>query len=902
MRNKHLFLLIVMIFTISILGCSNTNPVTSSGTSDEELTLPMIITDYLADGSISAGMGTLGLFQLSLDKSSAELTSLRKNSLTDVLEVVDITNFLQLAPCTDCAKIKSVSIDTDVNVVVSIGIKHPFDVGDILKPITGRNRADLHVFNVEGIVVSDATASNFPLIGELTAGFSLINADGYTGYLDDSFDSIFPTDATIHPYVLHFDDYSQGNFNLTNPMGFESVINPPPSGNLVMAMGCDYNYQDYVFNIPSDQMDFIFAIRCTYAVSAATKSQRFDPEYRIPQHIKKAASEVSVVLISNDLKSGDTSSSAQIEIHAVDMNHGIAVGEALNEMHADSSVSQILIDVPGVINTPITIDGNNPVSGTGHDPSDPLVYSGTIVNVAGASRGIYPGLVKVADSYPPGLNELPLLNGMDGIERVDPTLSPLTGLFTMPEFATYQIFKIGIEPGWSNNWGGELEDYGRGVAMDGSGNAYVTGEFRQSVDFDPGAGETWGTSNGSSDIFLSKFNSSGSFLWAITWGGNLEDTGYGVTVDGSDNAYVTGYFKGTVDFDPGTGEVWHTSNGAEDIFLSKFNPSGNLLWAITWGGNSEDIGYNATIDSLDNAYITGYFKGIVDFNPGAGLNNHTSNGAEDIFLSKFNSSGSFLWTITWGGVSEDIGYGVIMDPSGDVLVTGSFSDTVDFDPGAGLNNHTSNGLEDIFLSKIHSSGIFDWANTWGGSLSDVGYGSAAHGSGNIYVTGFFSDTVDFDPGAGVDNHTSNGETDVFISKFSSSGGLSWINVWGGSSYDQGRSITVHGAGNAYVTGHFSETVDFDPKSGIDNHISNGVKEVFLSKIHSSGSFLWAKTWGGLFEDEGLSVAAADVTGNVYVTGYFSGIVDFDPGPDESWGTSNGETDIFLSRFLPDGSW
>jgi len=411
---------------------------------NDSISFPVGVTDRFPDGSPAGGMGMLGVFNLSIDPAnvSANLNSLRQTALTDVLEVVDVTNFLQMAPCTDCAKIKSVALDSDNNVVVSIGIKHPFGVGDPTKPITGRNRADLHVFNVEGTIVSNLDCTTFDSETRV-ANFKLVSADGYSGYLDESLDVIYPTEATIHPYILHFDDYSKGNFDPAYPMGFESVTDPPPSGNLVMPMGSDYDYKDYVFNLDKP-IDFIYAIGCTYAVSAATKEERFTPEYRIPQHNKKAASEVSVEIISNNLASGDPSSKAEVEIHVVDINHGIEVGDALNQMLADSSVKLIRVYVPGVETDSISVDVSSP-TGTGHDPSDPLVFPATITNSANGGLGTYPGLVKVVDSYPSGLNESPLLNGMEGIKRVDPLVSPLTGLFNIYEFATYNTFEISIE-------------------------------------------------------------------------------------------------------------------------------------------------------------------------------------------------------------------------------------------------------------------------------------------------------------------------------------------------------------------------------------------------------------------------------------------------------------------------
>jgi hypothetical protein len=301
------------------------------------------------------------------------------------------------------------------------------------------------VFNVEGTVVSNTTGITFVGLGETTAGFTLVNADGYTPYLDTVLDDIYPTDATVHPYILHFDDYTAGNYDASNPMGFESVTDPLPSGNLVMAMGCDYDYQDYVFSIDG-AFDLIYAVGCTYAVSSGSKNERFTPEYRVPQHNKKAASEVSVEIIANNLAEGDIASTADVEIHVVDINHGVAVGENLDEMFADSSVGGITIEVPGVETGPIIVDISSP-TGTGHDPSDPLVYAGTITNTAGAIEGAYPGLIKVLDAYAPGLNTSPLLNNMDGIQRVNPIDNPLQGLFEIIEFATYQTFSIDVATG-----------------------------------------------------------------------------------------------------------------------------------------------------------------------------------------------------------------------------------------------------------------------------------------------------------------------------------------------------------------------------------------------------------------------------------------------------------------------
>jgi len=456
--------------------------------------------------------------------------------------------------------------------------------------------------------------------------------------------------------------------------------------------------------------------------------------------------------------------------------------------------------------------------------------------------------------------------------------------------------------GWARTWGGsDGFDEGYAVAVDGSGNVYVTGYFKGTVDFDPGSGVD-NHSSGGRDAFLSKFDSSGAFKWARTWGGSGDDYGHGVAVDGSGNVFVTGWFPGTVDFDPGGGVDNHSAGYIDVFLSKFDSSGAFKWARTWGGGSHGEIGYSVAVDGSGNVYVTGPFYGTADFDPGSGVDNHTSNGEDDVFLSQLDTSGTFKWARTWGGSDWDEGFGVAVDGSGNVYVSGYLRGTVDFDPGSGVDNHTSNGTRDVFLSKFDSSGDFEWARTWGGSDWDEGCGVAVDGSGNVYVTGEFHDTVDFDTGSGVDNHTSNAEEDVFLSKFDSSGDFKWARTWGGSIWwDHGCGVAVDASGNVYVTSDFQDTVDFDPGGGVDNRTSNGYDDVFLSKFDSSGASKWARTWGGSDYDYGHGVAV-DGSGNVYVTGEFNGTVDFDPGSGVDNHTSNGNCDVFLSKFQPDGNW
>ncbi len=453
--------------------------------------------------------------------------------------------------------------------------------------------------------------------------------------------------------------------------------------------------------------------------------------------------------------------------------------------------------------------------------------------------------------------------------------------------------------GWARTWGGSSDDKGYDVAVDGSGNTYVTGCFKFTVDFDPAAaGIDNHSSNGYEDVFLSKFDPLGNFLWARTWGGIGYDGGFGVALDKNADVFVTGYFNDTVDFDPGSGVENHDGYGA---FLSKFDPSGNFMWARTWAGCE---GYSVAADKTANVYVTGIFASPdppgdpnVDFDPGAGVDNHISNGSEDAFLSYFDSSGNFQWADTWGGTAWDCGNSVAVDGYNCAYVTGEFQGTVDFDPGSEIDNHISNGKSDAFLSKIDPTGSYVGANNWGGTDSDEGVDVAVDVWGKVYVTGWFMDTVDF----GGDNHTSNGLWDTFLSKFSEGLGFHWTRTWGGSYHDQSRGVALDGSGNVYVAGAFEDMVDFDPGGGVDNHAAVGSCDIFLSKFDHDGYFSWVRTVGGSEIDycHGL---AADGSGNAYVTGWFEDTVDFDPGSGVDSHTSYDLYDVFLSKFLPDGNW
>ncbi len=460
---------------------------------------------------------------------------------------------------------------------------------------------------------------------------------------------------------------------------------------------------------------------------------------------------------------------------------------------------------------------------------------------------------------------------------------------------------------WAKSMGGTGSDGGYSITVDASCNVYTTGYFTGTVDFDPGAGVFNLTGSGT---FISKLDSSGNFIWAKAIGGTaLGGIGPSIALDtaGSMNVYTTGSFWGTTDFDPGAGVFNLTAVGVSyDIYIVRLDSSGNFVWAKAMGGTNNDRGTYIAIDPVGNGdvYTTGDFEGIVDFDPGAGIFNLTSvGGGYNIFISKLDSSGNFIWAKAMGGMGYSQAPFMAIDPagSGDVYTTGHFGGTVDFDPGAGVFNLTSAGYDDIFISKLDSSGNFVWAKAMGGTDYDDGRSIVIDpaGSGAVYAAGYFYSTVDFDPGIGVFNLTSDGGWDIFISKLDAAGNFLWAKRMGGSGWDYGMSMAIDpaGIGGVYTTGWFGGIVDFDPDSSGSLNLTSagGSDDIFISKLDGSGNFVWAKAIGGTDADYGLSITL-DASGHAYVTGGFeSPTISFGSTTLINAGNTGSAPDIFIAR-------
>lgn len=249
-------------------------------------------------------------------------------------------------------------------------------------------------------------------------------------------------------------------------------------------------------------------------------------------------------------------------------------------------------------------------------------------------------------------------------------------------------------------------------------------------------------------------------------------------------------------------------------------------------------------------------------------------------MAKYSSTGALLWARSMGGTSSDEATGIAVAADGSVYASGHFAGTADFCSGPGTAYLSTGSVynHDAFVLKLDAAGNYIWAKSVGGAYEDQASGIALAADGSsVYLTGWFSGQVDFDPGTGTQSLTSAGGYDVFVLKLSSAGNYGWAAGMGGIDDDQAIGIAVDSSGNVYTTGWFGGTADFNPASDATANLVNpgsGTFDVFVSKLNSDGTYAWAKRMGGTEEDQACGIALASDGSGVYVAGYFGGTATF----------------------------
>jgi len=371
------------------------------------------------------------------------------------------------------------------------------------------------------------------------------------------------------------------------------------------------------------------------------------------------------------------------------------------------------------------------------------------------------------------------------------------------------------------------------IITDGSGNSYVTGFYQNTIVF---ANDTF-TSAGNTDIFVVKYDSAGNVLWARSVGGTIRDVSYGISMDASDNVYVTGGFNSpTISFGNTT---LVNGTGSEMVFIAKYDASGNVLWAERAEGINSAEGYGISSVANGNFYLAGYFNtSTITF----GSYTLTNNGTDNIFVVKYDSAGNVLWARSAGGTGEDISYALTTDAIGNAYVTGYFtSSSITFGSTTLVN---STGNEMYFIAKYDASGNPVWAQGGGNADNSTGQNIITDAKDHVYLTGTYGSTSII-----FGQDTLSGGS-AFIVKYDSAGTV----LLASEGINIGYNMSINANEDIFVTGSTIGSNGWIP---------------FVSKYDSVFNMLWVKNVGSLMRDDygyGISMDASD---NIYVTGNFS---------------------------------
>ncbi|MBK7667485.1 MAG: SBBP repeat-containing protein [Sphingobacteriaceae bacterium] len=329
-----------------------------------------------------------------------------------------------------------------------------------------------------------------------------------------------------------------------------------------------------------------------------------------------------------------------------------------------------------------------------------------------------------------------------------------------------------------------------------------------------------------------------NFVWAKGWGGLGYDDGRSIAIDPSGNVICAGSFSGTADFDPNGGTFNMTASGTgSDVYIVKLTSAGNLVWAKQIGisGQSETAS-GLDIDAAGNIHVVGSFYGTTDFNPGAGVNNLVSAGANDIYVLKLDNNGNYIWAGRAGSTAAAFPNPIDLDAAGGIYVTGQVSGVADLDPSAATYTEAAIGGQDVFAFKWTSAGAFVWGCNFGGTLGDQGSDIKVNNAGtSVYITGYFAGTgVDLSPFCSCTPVNSTGGSDIFVVKLTAaSPGFQAKAIMGGTTGDSGAGIDLDAADNVYITGGFTGLSDMDPGAALAQLAELGGGDGFVTKLISN---------------------------------------------------------------------
>lgn len=419
------------------------------------------------------------------------------------------------------------------------------------------------------------------------------------------------------------------------------------------------------------------------------------------------------------------------------------------------------------------------------------------------------------------------------------------------------------------------------MTVDNQGNVYSVGYFETTTDLNPGPGTQNHTSNGGTDVFIQKLDNAGNLVWGRTFGGSQDDNATDVTLDPSGNLFVVGSFQDSVDFDPGLDTVTIHSAGSYDAFVLKLDVFGNFDWVKTFSGTNLVEGSSIITDPFGNIGVSGKYRGTFDADPdsiGTHLLATSFSSERKMFTIKLLSNGDFSWGHSYGGstFNTQTPYDMASDNSGNFVTVGSFFGTGDFDPSpTGSTVLSASGSNSGgFALKFDDLGGFIWAKEFESSTGYTQMRSIhSDAQGDVHIAGGFQGTLDFDPNAGTDEHTAT-DLDIVVIRMNASGTYDWGFSVGGQWTDLAGGIDVGANGDVYITGRFnSDTLDFDPSTGVTNIVGTGNTNMFVAKYDNNSNLIWAHQLGEIGANEGTSIRVHGT--GVYTAGWFANLVDFD---------------------------
>lgn len=402
---------------------------------------------------------------------------------------------------------------------------------------------------------------------------------------------------------------------------------------------------------------------------------------------------------------------------------------------------------------------------------------------------------------------------------------------------------------WLAGGGGATNDEALDIASDTVGNYYVTGYYTSQARF----GAATLVSNGNSDIFIAKYNSAGVIQWAVTAGGNKADRAYSIKADNSGNVYVTGFYYGSATFGAST---INSVSGSQDVFIAKYNTSGTLMWVRTVGGSDAETGNGITVDKIGNVIVTGQFKAASTFGTTtltSANNSVTGLPSFDIFTTKWDAAGNFLWVKQGKAKYDDRGLDVGVDDANNIFVVGQFSDTIQFDIV-----HNNSSMNAGYVLKYDQNGNEQWFIKMSAQQTMVN-SIAIDLNNNVLITGDYKGNLTIYATPAVSTSGSY-LYKLFIAKISNSGAVIWVDNDGSDNEVVSKSIALDNQGNAYIAGLFKCKFDeYSANYGDGIFYSSGYRDVFVTKYSAAGTREWFKQFGSNRDDycSGIAVKLVD---------------------------------------------